>query len=312
MTFTHKRTQEMLDLVINQMVERTGMKPREVVADLLEIGFTPAELISLKFDKEDVSDLAAEMGIELELIPEEKTWMIPVTWEECGVVAVKAHTLHEAVEKVNNDNDDISLPAGNYVDGSFACSYPDSQNEIEEMRACYNHNQKDNVVPDVPQSDKCVTVSVRIHEGTMETRYGTSLAQVEDDPVTPKYSENEVIQMLKNQLGFVDDPDGKSGYPGHWNDDETVGAYFEYHGHYDTTISGRNVETAPFTDDDYEKAKVVLHNIIQNIQASGDTREQVNQLLALGFDTESLIENLGYTESDIADALDSSVYEEED
>ena len=54
-----------------------------------------------------------------------KTWKIPVTWEVCGIVEVKADTLEEAMETVRDD-DSIELPKDNdYVDGSFCLSTDD-------------------------------------------------------------------------------------------------------------------------------------------------------------------------------------------
>ena len=42
------------------------------------------------------------------------------------------------MDEVTN-NDDIPLPEGNYVDGSFSLSSP----EVEIVRECYNNNQPD-------------------------------------------------------------------------------------------------------------------------------------------------------------------------
>lgn len=68
-----------------------------------------------------------------------KTWKIPVAWELCGYVYVDAPTLAEAMKKVRTDNDDIPLPEGSYVDGSFVLSYDDET----EIRSLHNQNQKD-------------------------------------------------------------------------------------------------------------------------------------------------------------------------
>lgn len=62
-----------------------------------------------------------------------KTWKIPVTWEMYGIVEVNAPTIERAFNKVNFDNDDIPLPTdGDYVDGSFRCSY-DSIDELKSL-----------------------------------------------------------------------------------------------------------------------------------------------------------------------------------
>jgi hypothetical protein len=58
-------------------------------------------------------------------------YKIPVTWECCGVVEVDAPTVEEAIQKVIHDHDDIPLPEGHYVDGSFSPSTTD----IEELKA---------------------------------------------------------------------------------------------------------------------------------------------------------------------------------
>ena len=69
-------------------------------------------------------------------------WVIPVTWECCGTVAIpksECPTLAEAIEKCNDKSSDIGLPAGNYVDGSFCVSMDD----IETIRQCCNNNATD-------------------------------------------------------------------------------------------------------------------------------------------------------------------------
>lgn len=54
-----------------------------------------------------------------------KIWKIPVTWEVCGIVEVKANTLEKAMDIVQTD-DSIELPTNNsYVDGSFRLSTDD-------------------------------------------------------------------------------------------------------------------------------------------------------------------------------------------
>lgn len=68
-----------------------------------------------------------------------KSWKIPVTWEMCGIVTVEANRLEEAMEKVRRAGN-ISLPQdGIYVDGTLDLS----MNEDEEIRSCFNNNQKD-------------------------------------------------------------------------------------------------------------------------------------------------------------------------
>jgi len=48
-----------------------------------------------------------------------KTFKIPVSWEEYGVVEIEAETLEQAIEIFDKTSDDISPPEGDYIDGSF-------------------------------------------------------------------------------------------------------------------------------------------------------------------------------------------------
>ena len=50
------------------------------------------------------------------------TFVVPVVWEMCGVVYIEAETAEEAFDKVLKDEEDMPLPDGNYVDGSFGPS----------------------------------------------------------------------------------------------------------------------------------------------------------------------------------------------
>lgn len=68
-----------------------------------------------------------------------KTWRIPITWEECGIVKVQANTLEEAIDKAMYDNDDIPLPKGSYVEASWQVSDEDE----DFIRECYNNGQED-------------------------------------------------------------------------------------------------------------------------------------------------------------------------
>ena len=75
------------------------------------------------FELEDVLEELYLM-FEDDAIPK-RSFKIPVVWEMCGMVTIKAKNLKEAIEIVRNDNDDIPLPSGNYVDGSFQLSTED-------------------------------------------------------------------------------------------------------------------------------------------------------------------------------------------
>lgn len=69
-----------------------------------------------------------------------KEWSIPVSWEVCGIVKIKANTLEEAIHTVIHD-DSIELPYGEYVDGSFDVTVDDD----ELIREAYNAGQKDDI-----------------------------------------------------------------------------------------------------------------------------------------------------------------------
>lgn len=59
---------------------------------------------------------------------EEKYWSLPVTWEVCGFVKVKAKTHEEAIKIFKETSDDIPLPmSASYVDGSFHLSSSDPE-----------------------------------------------------------------------------------------------------------------------------------------------------------------------------------------
>lgn len=66
-----------------------------------------------------------------------KTWKVPVYWSMTGTVEVTANTMKEAIDQVNRN--EVALPAGKYVDGSFMADDGDP----EMIRTCYNANQPD-------------------------------------------------------------------------------------------------------------------------------------------------------------------------
>lgn len=69
-----------------------------------------------------------------------KTWKIPVTWEMCGIVIVKAATLAEAMEEARiNDSYPEFEDEGSFVDGSWDLS----MHEEDSIREIYNENQPD-------------------------------------------------------------------------------------------------------------------------------------------------------------------------
>jgi len=70
---------------------------------------------------------------------------------------------------------------------------------------------------------------IRIHEATIDTRYGTDYYQLFDDPVSPMYQGWDAASALKKKSGYTEDADGN----GFIHD---TAADFEYHGFYDTEI----------------------------------------------------------------------------
>ncbi|WP_285819630.1 hypothetical protein [Bacteroides acidifaciens] len=69
-----------------------------------------------------------------------KTWVIPVTWEVCGKVSVKANTLQEAMTIARDEAGEVPLPGeSDYVDGSWQLSSEDEA----YIRCCFNDSQKD-------------------------------------------------------------------------------------------------------------------------------------------------------------------------
>lgn len=56
---------------------------------------------------------------------------VPVTWTMCGYVEIEAEDMASAMEKFNQDNDNIPIPEGEYVDDSFQLTSQD----VDEMEA---------------------------------------------------------------------------------------------------------------------------------------------------------------------------------
>ena len=74
-------------------------------------------------------------------ITEQKEWIVPVTWEMCGLIKVKAKSASDAFNKVKNDEEDYELPLEkNYVDGSFTTSY-DTEEMIEDYTKMYKEGK---------------------------------------------------------------------------------------------------------------------------------------------------------------------------
>ena len=71
----------------------------------------------------------------LALLPNQE-WIVPVVWEACGFIKVRAESAEEACRKVHEDADDYSLPRqSEYVDASF--DIPGSIEETTVMSEMY-------------------------------------------------------------------------------------------------------------------------------------------------------------------------------
>lgn len=69
----------------------------------------------------------------------EKEWIVPVTYEVCGFIKVKAASAEEACQKVHEDSDDYPLPyQPEYIDGSY-----DISGDIEEATFLTEHYTKE-------------------------------------------------------------------------------------------------------------------------------------------------------------------------
>lgn len=71
----------------------------------------------------------------------QKEWVVPVTWEMCGFIKVKAKSAYDAFAKVKNDEEDYPLPENKtYVDASFSPSF-DSEEMVEEYTKMYKEGK---------------------------------------------------------------------------------------------------------------------------------------------------------------------------
>ena len=80
---------------------------------------------------EDIDEAWAEEEYEM------KTFYVPVTWEEYGLVPIEARSADEAIEIVERDEGgQIPLPTdGDYVDGSFQLA----PGPLEEIKAIMDY-----------------------------------------------------------------------------------------------------------------------------------------------------------------------------
>lgn len=68
-----------------------------------------------------------------------KDYIVPVTWEVCGFIKVRAESAEDACQKVHDNPDEYPLPyQSEYVDASF-----DISGDIEEAAAMSEIYTKD-------------------------------------------------------------------------------------------------------------------------------------------------------------------------
>lgn len=77
--------------------------------------------------------------------------ILPVTWEMCGFVEVEAESIEALLESGDLPDilDDMELPKGEYVDGSFWLSSDDPK-----IISCYQDPELFNPVPALFQRGK--------------------------------------------------------------------------------------------------------------------------------------------------------------
>lgn len=79
---------------------------------------------------------------------------------------------------------------------------------------------------------------IRIHLARMETKYGTDVTTIVDDPVSSRNT-TDVIDELMGKLNYTENEDNDCDYPGHC---DGIGAYFDYDGYIDVDIPESIVE----------------------------------------------------------------------
>lgn len=75
---------------------------------------------------------------EAELHPTPAEYQIPVLWENCGIIAVTASSMKEAIRIFDRDIDEFPLPDnGEYIDSSFCRDKYNTEEETAEAYAFY-------------------------------------------------------------------------------------------------------------------------------------------------------------------------------
>lgn len=115
-----------------------GQTPEELAA---RGGLNYRELYAVLNNKryKEVADVSDEECKQFVLNTQgEQTFIVPVEWTLCGVVAVQAKSAEEACRKISEDNDYIGVPTsryGEYLDGSFCV--PGIEDEAIDRCTCY-------------------------------------------------------------------------------------------------------------------------------------------------------------------------------
>lgn len=73
---------------------------------------------------------------------------------------------------------------------------------------------------------------IRVHKGMMTTKYGTDHAFLYDDPLTPQYTTEAVIERLMETLDYTPSTDNQ--FEGFFDGD--CNAFFNYEGYTDIVI----------------------------------------------------------------------------
>lgn len=61
---TLERTRQLLDRLIDNLVEESGLHSKEVLEKLFDLGFTKTDLIELQFSEEEIEEVMNEaMGL---------------------------------------------------------------------------------------------------------------------------------------------------------------------------------------------------------------------------------------------------------
>lgn len=100
-------------------------------------------------------------------------------------------------------------------------------------------------------------MKIRVHKGYCESDYGTDSAIVFDDPIKPKYTEEQIVEQLMEKLTFKLEDGVNIPFPTDalyrsdtWYDgffDEDTEASFCYHGYEDMEIPDSIIQR--ITDD---------------------------------------------------------------